>query len=288
MPDEFTANIIISMNPSEPIYKWYTLDTVEHFNRETRQIEKYVVARVKTTVSSRSPVFANNEEWAKLKSERDNHPIKAEIYQEERRQKSLQLLERSDIWRRFADRTLWNFDDTLSETHKAIKWKAYEYIDNRQKNAEKWKWLYLSWWVWIWKTHIVCWIIHELIERYQTSVLYKPTPNLLQEIKSTYSDKWESHNKETESKIIARCKNAELLILDDIWTEKPSERVVEILYTIINDRYEAYKPTIFTSNIKVSELWERIWARIADRIYDMCDVLDLSRITKSYRWTQRL
>lgn len=284
VPDIYTTKILENISPDEPYYKWIELDKVRHYDRDNNCFKYFVVPRPVYISNSKVPKFVDNPEWIKLQKEYENLPEWEEIKKIERKTKSLELLEKSDIWSRFADRRLDNYEE-LTETHSKLKKLAYDYCNNWPEHSKKWLWLYFSWWVWIWKTHIVCGIIQELIEKYQLQVLYKPTPNLLQEIKATYSYDW---SKNSESKILSRCKNAELLVLDDIWTEKPSDRVIEILYTIINDRYENYRPTIFTSNIDVIELWARIWPRIADRIFGMCKVVNLSWITKSYRWIETL
>lgn len=45
-----------------------------------------------------------------------------------------------------------------------------------------------------------------------------------------------------------------LVVLDDIGRERISEWTGELLYTIVNDRYEFRLPTIATSNLSASEL----------------------------------
>ncbi len=66
-----------------------------------------------------------------------------------------------------------------------------------------------------------------------------------------------------------------LLILDDIGAEKPTEWVEQTFYLIINERYIDKLPTIFTSNLPIGELAQRIGDRTASRIVEMCDVVDL-------------
>ena len=67
-----------------------------------------------------------------------------------------------------------------------------------------------------------------------------------------------------------------LLFLDDIGAEKPTEFVAETLYMIINNRYNNTWPTIFTSNLSLAELAERIGDRSASRIAEMCQVFTLT------------
>jgi len=67
-----------------------------------------------------------------------------------------------------------------------------------------------------------------------------------------------------------------LLILDDIGSEKLSDWVLETFYSIVNKRYEDMIPTIFTSNLPLSELAERIGDRTVSRMVESCDVFELS------------
>jgi len=51
-----------------------------------------------------------------------------------------------------------------------------------------------------------------------------------------------------------RCIDVDVLVLDDIGQEKPSEWVKERLYIIINERYQLGKKTILTSNVSLQKL----------------------------------
>lgn len=69
--------------------------------------------------------------------------------------------------------------------------------------------------------------------------------------------------------------NKSILFLDDIGAEKLSDWVLETFYLIINRRYEDMRPTIFTSNLPISDLAERIGDRTTSRIVEMCDIFKL-------------
>jgi DNA replication protein DnaC len=64
----------------------------------------------------------------------------------------------------------------------------------------------------------------------------------------------------------------ELLILDDVGAEKFTEWSIEILYKIINERYEKKLNTIIISNLSLSELAQRVGDRITSRIAEMCEI----------------
>lgn len=57
-----------------------------------------------------------------------------------------------------------------------------------------------------------------------------------------------------------------VLIIDDIGSEKFSEAVTTEYYKIVNERYEEMRPTIYTSNLSLGELSDKIGDRIVSRI----------------------
>lgn len=69
--------------------------------------------------------------------------------------------------------------------------------------------------------------------------------------------------------------DAKLAILDDLGAEKVTDWVAETLYLIVNKRYNDCIPTIFTSNLPIAELGNRIGDRTASRIVESCDIVEL-------------
>ena len=70
--------------------------------------------------------------------------------------------------------------------------------------------------------------------------------------------------------------NNSILIIDDIGIPKYTEWVYEILYTIINHRYEYSLQTIVTSNLNVNELIKKMGDDvIVSRIIAQCDITEM-------------
>lgn len=78
------------------------------------------------------------------------------------------------------------------------------------------------------KTHLACSIANELIKM-QKSVIFGSTIKLFGIIKKSYNNEIE----ENESKIISEFINCDVLIVDDLGKENPSEWVLEKLYYIL-------------------------------------------------------
>lgn len=74
-----------------------------------------------------------------------------------------------------------------------------------------------------------------------------------------------------------------ILILDDLGIERSSEFMQEIVYMVINDRYQSGKPMIITTNLGHEELTRSDHmgrARIYDRILQCCIPIEMKGASK--------
>ena len=78
-----------------------------------------------------------------------------------------------------------------------------------------------------------------------------------------------------EGEAVRRCSEADLLVLDDLGAEKPSEWSNGVLYLIVNARYSAMRKTIVSSNFTLDEVGEKIGDRIASRLAGMGSIIQL-------------
>jgi DNA replication protein DnaC len=62
----------------------------------------------------------------------------------------------------------------------------------------------------------------------------------------------------------------DLLHIDDLGAEKRSDWVLEQLYALINERYEAGRSIVVTTNLDQAELEEQIGARSVSRLVEIC------------------
>jgi DNA replication protein DnaC len=65
----------------------------------------------------------------------------------------------------------------------------------------------------------------------------------------------------------------DVLLLDDLGTEKPTEFTRETLGTVIDRAYRHEQRLIVTSNLDLNALAERLDARIADRLIGLCQAI---------------
>ena len=104
-------------------------------------------------------------------------------------------------------------------------------------------------------------------------------PELLDNLRGAYNDPAKDIDEWMEA-----VKNAELLILDDLGSEKPTLWVQERLFVIINHRYRETLPTMITSNTRPKDLPAQLGERTASRIFSMCTGVELEG--DDYRETQ--
>lgn len=102
-------------------------------------------------------------------------------------------------------------------------------------------------------------------------LLFVSVPDLFQRLKKSFDNKVE-HEEVWE--LIERINFCHLLVLDDLGVNKSSEWANEVLYNILNYRYEYMKKTIITSNKSIQELSEQFGDdRITSRIQRMCEIV---------------
>ncbi|MFL2634418.1 MAG: ATP-binding protein [Dehalococcoidia bacterium] len=109
------------------------------------------------------------------------------------------------------------------------------------------------------KTHLAAAICNHLIKNNQV-VCFAGVPDLLDELRSSYSDKNDNNFDHSFKKIM----NANLLVLDDLGAHQISPWVEEKLYQLFNFRYIRKLPTVITRNSDNVDLDIRIKSRLSD------------------------
>ncbi len=132
------------------------------------------------------------------------------------------------------------------------------------------------------KTHLAAAIANRLIES-EKIVLMGRLTTLLDMIKETFRD-----NTKSENELIELYSNVNMIIIDDLGTEKISSWALEKLYTIIQNRYENGLPIIITTRFNKQGLIERfsysndkdlVDATIS-KLYQMCYGITLKSVKK--------
>ncbi len=109
------------------------------------------------------------------------------------------------------------------------------------------------------KTHLAAAIANACIARGRP-VLFKTVPDLLDHLRSTYAPSSLTSFDDTFEQV----RTAPVLILDDLGTESSTPWAQEKLFQVFNHRYNAYLPTVITTNRELEEISLRLRSRLAD------------------------
>ena len=129
------------------------------------------------------------------------------------------------------------------------------------------------------KTHIAVAVLRQVVCDKGVRGLYYDTRHLLSTIRSTYNPV----TRTSEVDILRPVMEAELLVLDDLGAERPTDWVEETMNLIVNTRYNDRRSTIFTSNYEdledpedLDSLLVRVGFRMYSRLREMCEFLEYS------------
>lgn len=174
--------------------------------------------------------------------------------QELRKQKIESILGKSGIKKRYLSRTIDSFSVT-AENKRSFE-VATDYIKNFREYFAQGKGLYLEGPCGTGKTHLAIAIALAIINT-GVPVICKTSIDILGDIKRCY----ERNSEVTEEEVLEAYKTVDLLIIDDLGKEQVTEWSVPVLYSILNERYEALLPTIITTNYNTSALAEKLSAK---------------------------
>lgn len=250
--------------PPKPVKCAYCGKTLYHIGIISPLQDKQVFTWMKEP--ERCDCEKAQEYWAKVEAER-----KA-AEEEKRRQEEAERLQRkinrlikdSGIRGRFLNRTFERFE--IDENNRKAYEVAKRYADNfpamlpkklsngivQPPEIER-NGLFITGSYGTGKTHLATAISNQLISE-GIPVICMTMIDLLARIKQTF----DRSDNATEAEVMRIYEEVPLLVIDDIGSEQPSEWGSTKIFSIINARYEAYMPTIVTTNYAGDELIRRM------------------------------
>lgn len=196
------------------------------------------------------------KECAAIMPEMEARAERLAVSQEaERRQRIRARLEKAMIAPRFADKTLDNFEtlnDGQREAVRAARWL----LDNLDSGTPGLIFLGSNG---TGKNHLSSAIVREAIEKHGKTALITKVRKLDRAIKEA----WRKDG--LESEVIRSFIEPHILVIDEIGLQRGSETEMLHLTEVIDDRYEAMKPTILCGNLTLKEFNGIIGDRAVDR-----------------------
>ena len=126
------------------------------------------------------------------------------------------------------------------------------------------------------KTHLAIAILNEVTRSKGRPGLYADFSDLLMKIQSTFK----SDATESKEDVLTPFAEVELLVLDELGATKPSDFARDMLYALLNTRYNHKRITIATSNYMDElaagareKLEDRIGYTLRSRLHEMCQTI---------------
>lgn len=184
---------------------------------------------------------------------------------QKQQEKINKLFNDSGIGERFKNKTLDNFE--ITDENK----KGLEIARNFIENFPDTNGIIFIGEVGRGKTHLAAAITNQLIHE-----LYKVIFGNITSIIGTIRKSYQKESQMSEFNIINQLATVDLLVIDDLGKEHTSENNKSIVYQVINQRYENYRPIIITTNLEPpTDFEERYGDYATSRLIEMCDIARL-------------
>ncbi len=133
------------------------------------------------------------------------------------------------------------------------------------------------------KTHLAVAALLEIINTDKPGrLLFRNFQDLIQEVQMSF----DSDQVPNKSELLGPLLETDLLVLDELGSQKPTTFVQDILYYVINKRYNEKLATIFTTNYfdtpessKDEGLSQRLGVRLRSRLYEMATLVPITGVT---------
>ena len=187
------------------------------------------------------------------------------------------LFKNNNLGKRQLNSTFENYK--ITNKNKNAYENVKKYVDKLIKGTTN-KGLFITGAYGVGKTYLASCIANEIIKNGK-SVIFGTLIQLLDFIRDSYSD-----SEASDKDYLNLYSSVDLLVIDDLGKEKPSEWGLEKLFTIINSRYENNLPVIITTNYNQNSLAERLSLNgeietansIISRLYEMCYLVKINDI----------
>ena len=192
---------------------------------------------------------------------------------------ALRRVERANIPKRHEHATLANYESLMTGAHESMlhaHFKANKFVEDYPHITDGRGLLFVGM-AGRGKTHLAVGVLRALMEEKGCQGLFTDYGDLLKQIQSSYNAKAET----TEQQLLRPVLEAEVLVLDDLGSTKPTAWVWDTVAHVLNSRYNHKRTTIITTNFanrppgaaaggREDTLGDRIGERMRSRLAEMC------------------
>ncbi|HZD77004.1 MAG TPA: ATP-binding protein [Acidobacteriaceae bacterium] len=195
---------------------------------------------------------------------------------------ALRRLERANIPRRHEHATLSNYESIIAGAGESMlhaHFKANKFVEDYPHGTDGRGLMFVGL-AGRGKTHLAVGVLRALIEEKGCQGLFCDYGDLLKQIQNSYNSRAET----TEYALLRPVLEAEVLVLDDLGSTKPTAWVWDTVAHLLNGRYNHKRTTIITTNFsnrppaaggKEDTLGDRIGERMRSRLAEMCVCLEV-------------
>lgn len=238
--------VAISANPLSPVSPAETRTCPTHGDYEAKHIIRSIWTRCPT---------------CKQEAEDSERRQREEAAAASRRASWIAALGRAGIPDRFQNRSLDNFLVENDGQRKAMEF-AKDYTENIAQALNTGRSAIFIGKPGTGKTHLAVAIGQHAMREKNADVLFITVMRAIRSIKDT----WAKGSEQSESQAVAALVAPDLLILDEVGVQFGSDFEKNVLFDVLNDRYEQRKPTIFLSNLTKPEVAAFLGERVMDRL----------------------
>lgn len=187
-------------------------------------------------------------------------------------------VDKSRIPPKYEDATLESYDAKYTGAHGSLQMAqviAKRFADDYPAMMTPGRGLMFSGSSGLGKTHLAVGILKVLVQEKRCEGLFCYYQQLLKDIQNS----WNSLTSTTELQVLEPVFNAEVLVLDDLGSVKPTDWVWDMVSMVLNTRYNNKRVTIVTTNFENAAagsagvgmtLGDRIGDRMRSRLLEMC------------------
>jgi DNA replication protein DnaC len=200
-------------------------------------------------------------------------------------QRAARQLERTRIPKRYEHCSLESFDTHFPSSNRtltAAHLRARRFVEGYPVETDGIG-LLLTGSIGVGKTHLAVGILQALVTERGATGLFYDYRDLLKQVQNSYNPS----NSSTEMEVLRPVFEAEILVLDELGANKPTDWVWDTVAHILNTRYNDRRTTIITTNYanlpplaaeggrREETLGDRIGERMRSRLQEMCVVVEM-------------
>lgn len=139
------------------------------------------------------------------------------------------------------------------------------------------------------KTHLAVAVLVELAEQYGVRGRFVDFTSLVADIQATF----QRGSDLSQADLLRPLQEADVVVVDELGARRPTPFVSDTLYLLINGRYMARRPTLFTSNYDLTSEGEdapavqtlagRVPARLVSRLHNMAKPIRITEHVVDFR-----